>query len=138
MPDIGGPAHADTGQSRPAMIAPMSTAHGAHDYVDDPRNDTILISVNGALVPRHEAVVSVFDAARATHKTYLNPPNTVIMISRWWRQIHSVIHRRKCCSSSDLRLASTRAVSGMANQIALYTTTWKIRPAGLRSAIRCR
>jgi branched-chain amino acid aminotransferase len=40
----------------------MSTAHGAHDYVDDPRNDEILISVNGRLVPRHEAVVSVFDA----------------------------------------------------------------------------
>ena len=56
-------------------------------------------------------------------------PNTVIMISRWWRQIHAVIHRRKSCSSSDLRLASTRAVSGMANQIALYTTTWKIRLA---------
>jgi branched-chain amino acid aminotransferase len=40
----------------------MSTAHGAHDYVEDPRNDTILINVNGRLVPRHEAVVSVFDA----------------------------------------------------------------------------
>jgi branched-chain amino acid aminotransferase len=40
----------------------MSTAHGVHDYVEDPRNDAILISVNGSLVPRHEAVVSVFDA----------------------------------------------------------------------------
>lgn len=44
------------------MIAPMSTAHGAHDYADDPRNAEILISVNGQLVPRREAVVSVFDA----------------------------------------------------------------------------
>src|SRR3954451_3902196 len=40
----------------------MSTAHGAHDYTDDPRNAEILISVNGALVPRNQAVVSVFDA----------------------------------------------------------------------------
>jgi branched-chain amino acid aminotransferase len=40
----------------------MTTAHGTHDYVEDPRNDAILISVNGALLPRHEAVVSVFDA----------------------------------------------------------------------------
>jgi branched-chain amino acid aminotransferase len=40
----------------------MSPAHGAHDYVEDPRNDGILINVNGRLVPRHEAVVSVFDA----------------------------------------------------------------------------
>ena len=40
----------------------MSTAHGAHDYVDDPRNAEIFISVNGTLVPRREAVVSVFDA----------------------------------------------------------------------------
>lgn len=38
------------------------TAHGTHDYVDDPRNDDILIYVNGSLVPRARAVVSVFDA----------------------------------------------------------------------------
>ena len=40
----------------------MSPAHGTHDYVEDPRNETILISVNGELVPRGEAVVSVFDS----------------------------------------------------------------------------
>src|SRR6187399_1357436 len=33
-----------------------------HDFVDDPRNDTIRIWVNGALKPRAEAVVSVFDS----------------------------------------------------------------------------
>ena len=38
------------------------TAHGTHDFADDPRNAEILISVNGALVPRAQAVVSVFDA----------------------------------------------------------------------------
>jgi len=35
---------------------------GTHDYVDDPRNADILISVNGDLLPRNEAVVSVFDS----------------------------------------------------------------------------
>ncbi|WP_342640907.1 aminotransferase class IV [Rhodoligotrophos ferricapiens] len=35
---------------------------GSHEYIDDPRNAEILISVNGALVPRHQAVVSVFDS----------------------------------------------------------------------------
>ena len=35
---------------------------GTHDYADDPRNAEILVSVNGALVPRAEAVVSVFDS----------------------------------------------------------------------------
>lgn len=35
---------------------------GTHDYVDDPRNAGILISVNGDLVPRERAVVSVFDS----------------------------------------------------------------------------
>ena len=35
---------------------------GTHEYVDDPRNDTVLISVNGKLVPRPEATVSVFDS----------------------------------------------------------------------------
>src|SRR6476469_9659761 len=40
----------------------MADTHGTHDYVDDPRNAEILISVNGQLVPRAEAVVSVFDA----------------------------------------------------------------------------
>ncbi|HTD29499.1 MAG TPA: aminotransferase class IV [Xanthomonadaceae bacterium] len=36
--------------------------HGTHDFVDDPRNRDILIYVNGAMKPRAEAVVSVFDA----------------------------------------------------------------------------
>lgn len=36
--------------------------HGTHDFVPDPRNDAILINVNGALVPRAEASVSVFDS----------------------------------------------------------------------------
>lgn len=35
---------------------------GSQDYEHDPRNDATLIYVNGALVPRSEAVVSVFDA----------------------------------------------------------------------------
>ncbi len=33
-----------------------------HDYLDDPRNRSILISVNGDLMPRDRAVVSVFDS----------------------------------------------------------------------------
>src|SRR6185437_14152303 len=37
-------------------------AHGTHDHADDPRNAEILINVNGRLVPRAQAVVSVFDA----------------------------------------------------------------------------
>jgi len=37
-------------------------AHGTHDYDDDPRNEHVLISVNGAMVPRSQAVVSVFDS----------------------------------------------------------------------------
>lgn len=36
--------------------------HGVHDYVEDPRNADILISVNGELKPRNEATVSVFDS----------------------------------------------------------------------------
>ena len=37
-------------------------AHGTHDFEDDPRNEQILIWVNGALLPRERAVVSVFDS----------------------------------------------------------------------------
>ena len=37
-------------------------ATGTQDYVGDPRNDAVLISVDGALVPRDKAVVSVFDS----------------------------------------------------------------------------
>lgn len=40
----------------------MTAVHGTHDHVDDPRNAEILISVNGNLLPRDRAVVSVFDA----------------------------------------------------------------------------
>ena len=35
---------------------------GTHEYEDDPRNENVLISVNGDLFPRNEAKVSVFDA----------------------------------------------------------------------------
>jgi len=36
--------------------------HGVHEYVDDPRNDDVLVHVNGELRPRAQAVVSVFDS----------------------------------------------------------------------------
>ena len=39
-----------------------STGASAHEYVDDARNATVLISINGRLVPRPEAVISVFDS----------------------------------------------------------------------------
>ena len=35
---------------------------GTHDYLDDPRNSEILISINGAMVSRDDAKVSVFDS----------------------------------------------------------------------------
>ena len=35
---------------------------GTHDYEDDSRNKDVLVSVNGDIVPRQEAKVSVFDA----------------------------------------------------------------------------
>ena len=37
-------------------------AKGTHDFEADPRNADILINVNGRLVPRAEATVSVFDS----------------------------------------------------------------------------
>lgn len=39
-----------------------SAAHGSQAFAPDPRNDALLVWVNGALVPRAEAVVSVFDS----------------------------------------------------------------------------
>tara|TARA_B100000945_G_scaffold185224_1_gene148502 strand:- start:1416 stop:2312 length:897 start_codon:yes stop_codon:yes gene_type:complete len=35
---------------------------GTHEYEEDPRNENVLISVNGELFPRKEAKVSVFDS----------------------------------------------------------------------------
>jgi branched-chain amino acid aminotransferase len=39
-----------------------STAGSAQGYLDDPRNETVLVHVDGAYFPRHEARVSVFDS----------------------------------------------------------------------------
>ena len=36
--------------------------HGTHNAVEDERNDQVLVYVNGALVPRNEAAISVFDS----------------------------------------------------------------------------
>jgi branched-chain amino acid aminotransferase len=44
------------------MTNAPQTALGTHDFVPDPRNETILINVNGRLVRRAEAMVSVFDS----------------------------------------------------------------------------
>jgi len=38
------------------------SSHGTHDHVDDPRNADVLVYVDGELLPRERAVVSVFDA----------------------------------------------------------------------------
>jgi len=37
-------------------------AAGTQEYVGDPRNDAVLVSVDGVLTPRDKAVVSVFDS----------------------------------------------------------------------------
>jgi branched-chain amino acid aminotransferase len=42
--------------------AANSTAGSAQGYLDDPRNEAVLVYVDGAFVPRHEARVSVFDS----------------------------------------------------------------------------
>jgi branched-chain amino acid aminotransferase len=39
-----------------------SQSKGTHDYDDDPRNAEVLVHVDGRLVPRAQAVVSVFDS----------------------------------------------------------------------------
>ncbi len=36
--------------------------HGVHDFVYDPRNADVLVSINGELKHRDEATVSVFDS----------------------------------------------------------------------------
>jgi branched-chain amino acid aminotransferase len=41
---------------------PLPETSGAQHAADDPRNDAILISVNGEIVPRERAMVSVFDS----------------------------------------------------------------------------
>ena len=35
---------------------------GTHSYIEDARNKSILINVNGQLFPREEAKISVFDS----------------------------------------------------------------------------
>ncbi|MEM9478177.1 MAG: aminotransferase class IV [Verrucomicrobiota bacterium] len=37
-------------------------AHGTHNALDDPRNESVLISINGELIPRPDAKISVFDS----------------------------------------------------------------------------
>jgi branched-chain amino acid aminotransferase len=39
-----------------------STSQSAQGYLDDPRNESVLVYVNGAFVPRGQASVSVFDS----------------------------------------------------------------------------
>jgi branched-chain amino acid aminotransferase len=43
-------------------MKPDTSTASAQGYVDDPRNAAVLVSVDGALVPRDEARVSIFDS----------------------------------------------------------------------------
>ena len=36
--------------------------HGTHNAVDDPRNEDVLVYINGELLPRQDAKISVFDS----------------------------------------------------------------------------
>ena len=36
--------------------------HGTHNALDDPRNEEVLVYINGALLPRQDAKISVFDS----------------------------------------------------------------------------
>jgi branched-chain amino acid aminotransferase len=40
----------------------LKVTKGTHEYIEDERNRSILINVNGELLPREKAVVSVFDS----------------------------------------------------------------------------
>jgi branched-chain amino acid aminotransferase len=53
-----------TQPANPSGDQPSSTpaVRGTHEYVEDPRNADVLISVNGELKHRADAVVSVFDS----------------------------------------------------------------------------
>ncbi len=42
-----------------------SSSESAQGYAEDPRNDSVLVYVNGAFFPRNEAMVSVFDSGFA-------------------------------------------------------------------------
>ncbi len=44
------------------MSDTKTSASSAQGYLDDPRNEGVLVYVNGAFVPRDQASVSVFDA----------------------------------------------------------------------------
>jgi branched-chain amino acid aminotransferase len=62
------PQCSERGRERPAAQqqerGTMSgqAVHGVHEYEDDPRNEDVLVYVNGELRRRAAAVVSVFDA----------------------------------------------------------------------------
>ena len=44
------------------MPNPAQSSPGTQDYVGDPRNDSVHISINGTRKPRAEAKVSIFDS----------------------------------------------------------------------------
>lgn len=52
----------EKGRIQHASLSQTLVTAGTHEFADDPRNADILVSVNGDLVPRADAVVSVFDS----------------------------------------------------------------------------
>ena len=48
--------------NRQSLLPSRIDMKGTHEYIDDPRNETILIDINGEHFLRHEAKISVFDS----------------------------------------------------------------------------
>jgi branched-chain amino acid aminotransferase len=61
MPQGNAPCSSPSAALNTAAMTSSSSA-GSQDYVGDPRNDNVFISINGELVPRAQAKVSVFDS----------------------------------------------------------------------------
>ena len=80
-------------------------ATGTHDHADDPRNAEILIWVNGELLPRDRAVVSVFDSGFVLGRRRLGGAASLGRVTRRSSRSTSTGSRRvpaRSCSTSGM------------------------------------
>jgi hypothetical protein len=80
---------------------------GSQDFAADPRNENVLIYLNGQMVPRQEAKVSVFDRSVIAMrvKADVMSPSRAVKSST----IVTGAARRRWCASEWIRLVRGRS-----------------------------
>ena len=119
----------------------LAQGESAQGYLADPRNDGVLVYLNGAFVPRNEARVSIFDSGFVLGSPTLVPESgwtdesvkqawaarSVSLVDRLRQAIPADV-TRACCPRAASSRASMAVAIGDRHTLAVHSTRISVTP----------